>query len=674
MISELNSQAWNLRYADRDKAMQLAIEAKKTAFKNQDQLNLSYARLTIAQLDFWKMAETDFLKEAVETLFSFEKINEPLGVSRAHSICAGIYDQFGQYEKAVHHAHNAVKTGKLLDNKDNEADCYTVLGQIYSRTHDHSQAIEALSKGLEIRKQLKDKKAIASSLNLIARNFVLSKKYDEAAVYYQESLLLRKSSGDAVGIPWTYLGLATLYSEKGESEAALSYFDNAETANTINEKRFELLCLLGRGKIYLERSNIDKAIQYLTKALEYAETLKIIALTSEVHQLLSIAYEKIIDFSKSLQHYKFFNELQQQILSSEKVNMLKHQQIAFSVENAEKETEIHRLKNVELKNAFDKIRAQNKDITDSIDYAKYIQDAYFPSKELFKKIVPDSFILYKPKDIVSGDFYWFSSPSPALPTGEGAAPPQAKWQGDSAVANPPPEFIPTKEGGEWEGAYFFFAAADCTGHGVPGAIMSVICCNALNDVMKKGVLHQPDQILNAVRSIVIEAFEQHGNSSRRKDGMDISLVSLKFESSEVPNFKTLNFKLYYAGANNPLWLVRKGKSEIESATILTTEDYHLIELKPNKQPIGVYERMDPFTLNELNVFSGDTIYSFTDGYADQFGGVKGKKFKYKPLKELLLSIQENTMDEQHTILSKAFDDWKGELEQVDDVTIIGVRI
>jgi len=526
-----------------------------------------------------------------------------------------------------------------VDDKDNKADCYTMLGQIYSRTHDYSQAIKAFRIGLEIRKQLKDDKATASSLNLIGRNLVLRKKYIEAELYYQESLLLRKNSGDVIGIPWTYLGLASLFSEKGEMEISLNYYDKAEKTNTLKEKRFELLCLMGRGKIYLQQSNISAAITYLNRALASSQELKIIALTSEVHQLLSEAYEKDNEFSKALHHYKCFNDLQQEILSSEKINMLKHQQIAFSIENAEKEAEIHRLKNIELKNAFDKIAVQhaeleikNKEITASIDYAKYIQDAYLPSKESFKNFVPDSFLLYKPKDIVSGDFYWFAQ----LPD---------------------------------ENHAFLFAAADCTGHGVPGAIMSVICCNALNDVVKKESICRPDLILNRVREIVIGAFEQRENYTTQKDGMDIALIRLSpFPSADE------NMKLQYSGAYNPLWIIRKGNSQFESDTILSTETHYLIEIKANRQPIGIYEKMDSFTLHEMDVYEGDTIYSFSDGYADQFGGESGEKFKYKSLKKLLLKIQDKTMAEQHKILLKTFDEWKGDHEQVDDVCIIGVRI
>jgi serine phosphatase RsbU (regulator of sigma subunit) len=637
--NELNSQAWNLRYVNRDEAIRIAIKAKQRATENNDLLNVTYALLTIAQLDFWKTADGDHLKKAVEALIYFESVNEPLGISRAHCVCAGMYDQYGQYERAMHHAQNAVKTGKQVDDWENKADCYTMLGQIYSRTFDYSQAIKKLQQGLEIRKQLKDDKAVASSLNLIGRNFLLSKNYKEAETYYQESLSLRQRINDVAGIPWTYLGLASLFSEKKELEIALNYYDKAETAQQVKEKRFELLCLIGRGKVYLEQSDTTSAITYLNKAIAISEELKIVSLTSEAHQLLSVACEKNNDFSKALYHYKCFNNLQQEILSSEKVNMLKHQQIAFSVENAEKEAEIHRLKNIELKNAFDQIALQhheleikNKEITDSIDYAKYIQDAYFPSKELFKKTLPDAFLLYKPKDIVSGDFYWFTQ----LPSSPSA---------------------------------FMFAAADCTGHGVPGAIMSVICYSALNDVVKKEAIHQPDLILNRVREIITGSFEELEEYKTRKDGMDIALVSLSpFPSTEE------NIKLQYAGAYNPLWIIKKGKPAPESEIIFATDSHYLIEIKANRQPVGLYERMDTFTLHQMDVHKGDAVYSFSDGFADQFGGDSGEKFKQKLLKELLLSIQDRTMEEQHDILLKAFNDWKDGKEQVDDVCMIGIRI
>jgi serine phosphatase RsbU (regulator of sigma subunit) len=195
--------------------------------------------------------------------------------------------------------------------------------------------------------------------------------------------------------------------------------------------------------------------------------------------------------------------------------------------------------------------------------------------------------------------------------------------------------------------------------------MSVICSNALNEVVNNKQIHQPDLILNEVRNMVTASFKKQGESTQ-KDGMDIALVRLL-----ETNGKTT---LQFAGANNPLWIVRKGEPTIPSENTICTSTHHLIEIKADKQPIGNYEKMNPFRLHQLDLQSGDTIYSFSDGYADQFGGSFGKKMKYKPLKDLILSIQDKDMTEQNTILYNAYNDWKRNFEQIDDVCMIGVRV
>ncbi len=635
VIHELNIKAWDNRYIDRIKALELALQAKENAEKHNNLTDFHFAQLTIAQLNFWKSSESTPLLIANEALNYFESVNISLGISRASFICAGMYDQFGQYEKAMQNALNAVKASELIDDETNKSDCYTTLGQIYSRIYDYTNAIKNLNKGLIIRQRIKDDKAAASSLNLIARNYVLSKNYEEAKNYYNQSLSLRESTKDEDGIPWTYLGLASLYSEQQNWALSLEHYQKAEQSNIKHEQRFDVLCFLGKGKIYLYQDNITDSISYLNKALAISQELKITSIQSEVHELLAQAHEKSRDLKQALLHYKTYNQLRQEILSNDKVNTLKNQQIAFSVESAEKEAEIHRLKHVELKNAFDQIAAQHhqleekgKEITDSITYAKRIQDAYLPEKDLLTKIFPQAFLLFKPKDIVSGDFYWYSQ-----------------------LNSPTPSRI--------------FAAADCTGHGVPGAIMSVICGNALNEVINNKHIHQPDLILNEVRNIVTNSFKKQGESTQ-KDGMDIALVRLIDSNGKIT--------LQFAGANNPLWIVRKGEPSNPSENIISTGTHHLIEIKADKQPIGIYEKMNPFTLHQMDLQSGDTIYSFSDGYADQFGGTFGKKMKYKPLKDLILSIQDKDMSEQHIILHNAYNDWKRNFEQVDDVCMIGVRV
>ena len=190
-----------------------------------------------------------------------------------------------------------------------------------------------------------------------------------------------------------------------------------------------------------------------------------------------------------------------------------------------------------------------------------------------------------------------------------------------------------------------FAAADCTGHGVPGAMVSVVCNNGLNRSVREYALTSPGEILNKTREIVIREFEK--SDEEVKDGMDIALCSLEGNH------------LKYAGAHNPLWIIRKGE---------------VIETKANKQPIGQFDNPEPYITHSFDLEKGDTIYIFSDGYVDQFGGEKGKKFKIIAFRTLLLSIQDKSMEEQKVIIDETFETWRGNLEQVDDICVIGVRV
>jgi serine phosphatase RsbU (regulator of sigma subunit) len=193
----------------------------------------------------------------------------------------------------------------------------------------------------------------------------------------------------------------------------------------------------------------------------------------------------------------------------------------------------------------------------------------------------------------------------------------------------------------------YFAAADCTGHGVPGALVSVVCSNAISKALLEEGITDTGKILDRTRELVIEKFSK--SEENVKDGMDISLCRLDIA----------NKSLQWSGANNPLWIIRNGE---------------LIEIKPDKQPIGNYAETKPFTSHDMELKTGDTIYVFTDGFQDQFGGERGKKFKASKLKELLLSVQNEKMDDQKIIIDNTFEKWRGNLEQNDDVCVIGVRI
>jgi serine phosphatase RsbU (regulator of sigma subunit) len=291
------------------------------------------------------------------------------------------------------------------------------------------------------------------------------------------------------------------------------------------------------------------------------------------------------------------------------------------LENANQE--INRQKNI--------ILARSKEITDSINYAKKIQEAILRIDEEMEKLLPQSFILFKPKDIVSGDFYWIS-------------------EKDNKV---------------------LITAADCTGHGVPGGFMSLICTSILNEVvMEKGII-KTNVILDEVRKGIIKSLNQRGNPGEQKDGMDAALCSYDKEKNI----------LSFSGANNPLYLIRKGNEPLkyfngtEAKPDIIDQDHVLFHIRPDKQPIGYHGGKEhPFTEHLVQLNKGDSLYLFSDGYVDQFGGIKGKKFKSKQLKYLLLSIQDNNIEDQKYILDKTIEDWRGDHEQIDDICIVGFRV
>ncbi len=254
------------------------------------------------------------------------------------------------------------------------------------------------------------------------------------------------------------------------------------------------------------------------------------------------------------------------------------------------------------------LEEKNREITDSINYAKKIQTALIPSEEEFNAHFKEAYVLFKPKDIVSGDFYWATKKQDKV----------------------------------------FYATADCTGHGVPGGFMTMLGISFLDEIINEKNISDPAEILNILRDRIIGTLKQTGTAGESKDGMDIALCCLDKQSN----------LLTYSAANNSVYILRENK---------------LQEYKPDKQPCGFYHDLKPFTRHEVKLQTGDCIYTFSDGYADQFGGEKGKKFKYKKLEELLIATHTD-FKKQHRLLDRTFENWKGSFEQVDDILLIGVRV
>jgi serine phosphatase RsbU (regulator of sigma subunit) len=501
--------------------------------------------------------------------------------------------------------------------------------------------------GKNIALRLKDSVSIGSVYNSMALTYTRFEDYENAIHYYHLSLAYKKTGSNKNRLATVYINLSSIYTELNQFTKAEEYLEKAINLcdEDCSDRRSSHLFRVA-SEFYGKTKRYDLAYHYLNDYLALIDSM-------EVRESSNLAQEleaKFANEKNSILQEKLNAELEATNLrDKQQKDKLNRQQILLVVFSLIAiimivlvvfvyRSNIKRKKaNEELLNKNEKINLQsekihfqneelgqkNREIVDSINYAKRIQNAILPTEKVFQEKLGESFVLYAPKDIVAGDFYWMETPKKLVP--------------DNASD------------------IVLFAAADCTGHGVPGAMVSVICNNGLNRSVREHKLLDPGKILDKTREIVLEEFEK--SEEEVKDGMDIALVSLQKGKEHT--------KIDYAGAHNPLWIIRKDSKEIE-------------EYKANKQPIGKYDELDPYTTHSIELNKGDSLYVFSDGYSDQFGGEKGKaggkKMKTTNFKKLLLSIQELSMAEQKDKLLYFFNEWKGDLEQLDDVCVIGVRV
>lgn len=616
-IDTLNERSWSLRYSHTREAEELAREASQLSGDIGYEHGSMYAALNGAVCSFLLGINKELLLVGLrQSLRYFESQNDKTGLSRTLNWLGNVYDSYGEYEKGLTFCLEGLRHAESIGYQEGLGDLLSTSGNIYSRLADYSHALESYRKSLAIREALGEMKAVASSLNLIARTYTSLGDFDNGLQYYQQSIQLRESQQDLGALPWNYLGLASLYEKKGEPERALIYYSKSRLLNASNgDKRLELQCLMGIARYRLLLKDTVRGIAELQQAVEIAASLNAKPLLYELHSLLATAHELAKNTPEALTHFKLFHSLKEEVLNMESGNRLKNQQISFAIERSEQEAEIYRLRNVELKSAYDEIEEKNKDITASINYAQRIQQAMLPRAHVLKELMPRSFVLFCPKDIVSGDFYWMGK----------------------------------REGKPGE-TVCYVAVADCTGHGVPGALMSMLGMEKLNEAVQQ--TGEVGEILMLLNRSIKKSLGQSGKEGETRDGMDIALVRIQVAANTTT--------IHYAGANRPLWILRK-----QSQTIA--------EIKATKVAIGGYtEESQGFETHEVILEPGDAIYLSSDGYADQFGHA-GKKLKTPKFKELLAAMRDNTLEEQKSRLESSFYSWKGELEQTDDVLVIGIQ-
>jgi serine phosphatase RsbU (regulator of sigma subunit) len=376
------------------------------------------------------------------------------------------------------------------------------------------------------------------------------------------------------------------------------------------DRRCILQCLLGAGRVQSRLGNPADAEQKLTEALRIAEELKSLALLAEVHIALANHYELNNLPQKALKSFRQYLKFREAYQSTEMQTRLSSIEVTHAIEKSEQEKEIYRLKHVELKAAYDIIDEINKDITASISYASRIQMAVLPDPREIPGLKKNCFILYIPKDVIGGDFYWFSG----------------------------------------TGGKQVIVVADCTGHGVPGALMSILGISFLEEIINNKRITKPDQILNELSLKVISALKQKGKRNETKDGMDISVCVIDRQQNS----------LQFSGAHNNLYMIRNKE---------------LKEYRADRLSVGYSDEPgSSFTNQAIDISRGDIIYMSTDGYTDQFGGKEHKRYKSQAFKSLLLKIHDRPLPEQKRRLEQQFNRWKGKNIQTDDVLVFGLRV
>lgn len=573
---------------------------------------------------------------------------------------AAQYYQTGKSEDAVKFFYKSLSVFEELRDTVQMVNVLRNMSLVYNHMKDYDRTGVLLYRALNLSLLKKDSTLLYATYGSMGARFQDLKQFDSALVYNTKQLSYMPADVDPDSRAIAYGNLGIIYkAQKNYNKAKENYLKAMDIFSKSGSYRLVTVSHVNLGELHVLLKDGQKALFHYNEALKQTEGSKELDVMQAVHHGKYEAFLVMKDYRNALSEYEKYQKVTDSIKSSQNLSRILRLENQYELTKREKENELLKAQNLvkeaEVKAAMENERVtklllygslavlliivalafmlykglrenkeknkiiseqkaiveeKNKDITDSINYAQKIQEAILPPKELKKEMFPEGFVLFKPRDIVSGDFYWFAN----------------------------------KNGKR------IIAAVDCTGHGVPGAFMSMIGNTFLTEIVEGRGITSPAEILSEMRFQVIKALKQSGEQSESKDGMDMALLC----------FNENNNSVEFAGANNPLWLIRNGEC---------------ISYKPDKRPVGYYRGEGlPFTNHVMECKPGDTFYIFTDGYADQFGGPDGKKLKYKPFQEILLSLQDKSMKEQEQILSKRFDEWRGSLDQVDDVLIIGIRI
>ena len=652
---------------DNKQSLLYAREALKYAETSGQKSHIGDAYRTLAKI-LYDIGDYDSaLVNFAKTILYFDEKRDVKIYGTILSNMATIYFYENNYNKSLEYFLHALQVAERANSFKDMGITLGNIGNIYKEQGKYSEALDYYARSLKSIELAKDFKHIGTAYINIGNVYYEMAKAKKSNAFYDSSLAIYNKAEKLMSkyIDSSYLGMlyaniGNIYADKLDYKQAFVFFKKAIKMREAIEDYSQMgIIYTNLATCYIDTKEWAEAERNLKLALNYAKENNSYDEQADAYKAYSQLYREQKKFEKAYKYYILYKQYGDSVLNDEGIEKRKELEMNFTFE---KEREKQRLEEdkkeviraeekkrsviyiaisiggiilsifialiiyrnykrtqkahaiiSKQKNEIEKqkhfVEEKNKEVMDSIHYAKRIQRALLTSENYFKKHVSDFFILYKPKDIVSGDFYWALN-------------------------------LNNK---------FYLATADCTGHGVPGAFMSLLNISFLNEVIIEKKITRPDLILDEIRNDIIKALNPEGNE-KAKDGMDCSLCCFDFEKME----------LTVAAANNPVWILRNDK---------------LIEIKPDKMPVGMYaDEVKPFSLEIFKIERGDIVYTFTDGYADQFGGPKGKKFKYKQLENNLITNSGKPMEEQKVLLLNAFDNWKEGLEQVDDVLLIAIKV
>ncbi|MBI5542077.1 MAG: tetratricopeptide repeat protein [Bacteroidia bacterium] len=647
-----------------------------------------------------------------------KKLNYEHGIAEINQNIGLVYTQLGDYVNSLKNLQLALETSVKLKDLNIESKCLTSIGTVHYYQKNFEKALYYYIKSLKVEEKIGDKLGVAVCLINIGNVHKMKSEYNEAMSNYKNALKLFIELDSKLNIAGCYNNIARMYEKQKDINSAIKNYQSAYEVNIeIGNKKGQAMVLANIANLNNIRGYYKNAVENATEALTISQAINDKYLECGICDIISESYDSLKDYKKALKYNNIYIVLNDSLFNAEKNEQLTEMETRYQTEKKqleieklgkEKELQSSEMKkqrviiifvvvglivflvfsfvlfrlflqkkraNIllgkqnkeiqqqkeEISTQRDEIEAQrdeieaqrdlvinqkekieeiHKEVTDSINYAKRIQEALLPVSNISRSVLGDHFIFFKPRNIVSGDFYWTIKINNLL----------------------------------------IVAVADCTGHGVPGAFMSMLGISFLNEIVQKQEINKANQILNQLRLEIINALQQKGVQGEQKDGMDISLLVVNVDSNEAQ----------WAGANNPLYIisslilneseehlyceVKSNSNKIDSSATPLNDNYRMIELKGDKMPIAIYPQMNDFTNHEFKLNKGDSVYLFTDGYADQFGGSKGRKFMYKHFKELLLNNNNKSMLEQCLILETVLTEWKGKNEQIDDITVLGMRI